>query len=134
VLESSISVSPPPGVEVEAAVVGAGVDSSRTADQRTWTARDLHPVPDEDDAPSRSGLTPWLSARLRATGDETATPGGASLADWRAVSRWYSALSEPAAASTPALSAHAAAVVAGLTDARARTAALAKDAQSLRSG
>jgi hypothetical protein len=132
VLESSLSVSPPPGFDVAADIEGAGVDSSRDADRRTWTARDLHPVPDEDDAPSRSGITPWLSARLHAAGDEVATPGGTSLVDWRAVSRWYSALSEPAAALTPALSTHAAGVVAGLTDDRARTAALGRDAQSVR--
>jgi hypothetical protein len=70
--------------------------------------------------------------RLRPAGGGDATPAGTSLADWGAVSRWYSALSEPSAAVTPALSAHAASVVGAMADARGRTALLARDVQAVR--
>jgi Transglutaminase-like superfamily len=67
----------------------------------TWELRDLPPVTHEPLSPPHTAISPWLAINLTPSADKPSARH--SFANWAAVSRWLSEISDPQAAVDDAL-------------------------------
>ncbi|MFN8588193.1 MAG: transglutaminase domain-containing protein [Candidatus Eisenbacteria bacterium] len=110
VLDARFSLTPPEGFEAVGRTFGrAPVEAARDGRTWRWRARELAAQPGVGFALLTDDDDPGVRVTLAAA-DGAATPAGAVLDSWPAVSRWLFALADPQAASTPALAARAGAL------------------------
>jgi hypothetical protein len=131
VLSSVCVVSVPAGWRVEGQIVNGPALAPRVVGSNyIWELKDLAPIEDEVAAPPAISLAARLCLRYFAPAGSEQLAGDA-FSDWTAVSRWMTALAEPQAAPSAALTAKARELAQGAQGEWQQIAAVAKFVQSI---
>jgi hypothetical protein len=102
VMKSRISVTLPRGWSAEGFTLNhEKVEPTLSGNTYAWELKDLPPVKHEPLSPPQTAITPWLAINLTPSTDKPATRR--SFANWAAVSRWLSEISDSQAGLDDAL-------------------------------
>ena len=130
VLKSRITVTLPRGWSADALTLNHDkIEPILSGNTYTWELRDLPPVTHEPLSPPRTAITPWLAINLTPSADKPNSRR--SFANWTAVSRWLSEISDSQAAIDDALAGKAKQITAGSKSEMEKITAVARFVQAV---